>query len=580
MRFILSMLLAATLASLAAPASAADSPLALAGVWRAVGTLGPIVGGTVVVRRTAGGWTASLDGVEARGVVAGTVRTFRFPGDLGELHVPLGEGAALRAFWVQPQGQTFGNRYASLVALRRLQATTWIGAVAPLPPRLELYLVLRAARGGGYDGFVRDPLANFGLFARISSVRLDGRVVRFTTAHGEVEGSYDPAAGTIAVALPPFPGTLTFALAGPGEAVGLFPRTPMPARLAYQQPLQRADGWPVANLAQVGIRRAPVEALLNHVLRTPIDSVYAPAIQGVLVARHGRLVVDEYFAGFSADRPHDLRSGGKSFDAALVGTAIAHGTALRADTPILPFYAADRPLRHPDPRKAHITLGDVLDMSTGLACDDDDDASPGNEGAVQSQTGQPDWYRFVLDLPLVRAPGTRAAYCSAGINLVGGVVSHATGVWLPTWFDRTIARPLQFGSYFLPITPTGTMYLGGGEYLRPRDFLKLGQLFLDGGSWHGRRLLPRAWAQDAVRPHAGLQTPGDYGYSWHMLTYRVGTHAYRAFEASGNGGQLLEVVPELDEVVLITAANYMNYGVWRHFRELIAQDVLAASTRG
>ncbi|HTW82868.1 MAG TPA: serine hydrolase [Candidatus Sulfotelmatobacter sp.] len=575
MRSVLSLLLTAALpfAAVAAGAQGVDGSRALAGLWRAVGTVGPPVDGELVVRAHAGRWTASIDGLEATGRTAGTIRTFRFPAGFGELHAPVSPGASMRAFWIQPAGATFGNRYGSPADLRLREPDTWVGQVVTLPSRLELYLVLQPGPQGGLRGFVRDPLANFG--PSFASARLDGTTLRFTGAHGGFAGAYDPATQTIALTIAPYPPAI-FTRVAPSAASGFFPRTPMRSHLAYERPLPRADGWPVGTLAQVGMRPAPVEALLDHILRTPDDSLRAPVIQGLLVARHGRLVVDAYFDGFSADRPHDLRSAGKSFDAALVGTAIAHGAALRADTPILPFYRFGA-LRHPDPRKAHITLGDVLDMSSGLRCDDNDDASPGNEGVVQSQAGQPDWYRYMLDLPMASAPGVRAVYCSEGINLVGGVVSHATAVWLPLWFDRTIARPLQFGRYYIPITPTGTMYLGGGEYLLPRDFLKLGQLFLDGGRWHGVRLLPHAWVTDALRPHASLQTPGDYGYSWHRLTLRVGRRTYRSYEAGGNGGQLLEVVPQLDLVVLVTAANYMQYPVWKRFRDLIAQDILAAS---
>jgi len=83
--------------------------------------------------------------------------------------------------------------------------------------------------------------------------------------------------------------------------------------------------------------------------------------------------------------------------------------------------------------------------TSGLACDDNDDKSPGNEDTMQSQTRQPDWWKYTPDLPVVHDSGSRYAYCSAEMNLVGAVLTTGTATWLPALFDREVARPLQFG---------------------------------------------------------------------------------------------------------------------------------------
>ena len=70
-----------------------------------------------------------------------------------------------------------------------------------------------------------------------------------------------------------------------------------------------------------------------------------------------------------------------------------------------------------------MTLAHLLTESGGFACDDYDDASPGNEGTLQSQTS--DWWKYTLDLPMAHEPGERYAYCSANINLVGAALRTA-----------------------------------------------------------------------------------------------------------------------------------------------------------
>jgi CubicO group peptidase (beta-lactamase class C family) len=174
-------------------------------------------------------------------------------------------------------------------------------------------------------------------------------------------------------------------------------------------------------------------------------------------------------------------------------------------------------------------------MTSGLDCDDDNDASSGNEEILQSQTAQPDWYRYMMDLSMVSDPvSQRAVYCSGGINMIGAFVIGATHRWTPKFFADALARPLQFGIYHLQLTPTKEMYLGGVSYFLPRDFLKLGQLFLDGGVWNDSRIFEQAWVRDAVSPHSGLNAPHDYGYGWHSTQYHTSSATYDAFEAQGN----------------------------------------------
>jgi CubicO group peptidase (beta-lactamase class C family) len=182
-------------------------------------------------------------------------------------------------------------------------------------------------------------------------------------------------------------------------------------------------------------------------------------------------------------------------------------------------------------------------------------------------------------LPMARDPGAQAVYCSAGMNLAGGAIARASGAWLPAFFHTHLAAPLAFGPYHLQLTPGQDLYLGGGSYMRPRDFMKLGQLMLDGGRWNGRQILSKAWVARTLEAHAGLHGPDDYGYGWHRLTYQSGGRSYSAFGAAGNGGQLLIVIPDCDLVVMIMAANYGDYRTWRVFRDEWPVEFLIPAAR-
>jgi CubicO group peptidase (beta-lactamase class C family) len=198
-------------------------------------------------------------------------------------------------------------------------------------------------------------------------------------------------------------------------------------------------------------------------------------------------VLDEYFYGYDRDAAHDTRSASKTFSSVMLGALMMGGSSLSPQTHIYELLSAQGPFAHPDPRQHEITLAQLMTHTSGLACDDNDDASPGNEDTMQSQRAQSDWWKYTLDLPMAHDPGTHYAYCSANINLLGAALTTASGEWLPALFDRSVARPLQFGSWYWNVMPNGEGYLGGGAFVRPRDFLKLGQTFLDGGLWNRER---------------------------------------------------------------------------------------------
>ena len=77
---------------------------------------------------------------------------------------------------------------------------------------------------------------------------------------------------------------------------------------------------------------------------------------------------------------------------------------------------------------------------------------------------------------------------------------------------RTVARPLQFGRYHWNITADGEGYQGGGAFVRSRDLLKIGQLYLDDGVWNGKRIVSAEWVALSTAPHMQI-TPATTGLS-------------------------------------------------------------------
>ncbi|HEY6867125.1 MAG TPA: serine hydrolase domain-containing protein [Candidatus Eisenbacteria bacterium] len=586
------------------------------GLWGGELTLGREIRGELRITRRGAVGHATIAGVETTFAVPRDSICFDLPRGLGRFRGVVSSAArTVDGFWIQPAPAVAGSRgvgpidqaYASPLVLDRLRASKidaldaideWRGDVRPLENRFTLYLRIWRDPSGALVGAFRNPEMNSIGGASQFRVVQNGDSLWFSAGPDPARPArrlgavVERATGRIRVDWPDLGRTLALARLAPSSAASFFPRLPPDTAYVYRPPPATGDGWATGRARDAGLDEAALTRLVQDLVRTDPSSRRPALIHSILVARHGKLVLDEYFFGFDRDRPHDLRSAGKTFASAMLGAAMLRGARIGPDSSVYAVLAGRGPFANPDPRKARITLAHLMTHTSGLACDDNDDDSPGNEDRMQSQGAQPDWWRYTLDLPLVHEPGTRYAYASGGMNLVGAAVTAATGAWLPEWFARTVARPLQFGRWYWNLMPTGEGYLGGGAYVRPRDLLKLGQAFLDGGAWNGSRIVDSSWvarsttARVEITPATtGLDSasfrnayvPGADGLAWHLHTLAAGARAVREYEATGNGGQLLIVVPGLDLAVVITAGNYGQGGIWIPWRDtIVAGEILAA----
>jgi CubicO group peptidase (beta-lactamase class C family) len=144
---------------------------------------------------------------------------------------------------------------------------------------------------------------------------------------------------------------------------------------------------------------------------------------------------------------------------------------------------------------------------------------------------------------MASSPGREAVYCSANAILAGGMLRKISGEPLPELFDRLIARPLQMSTYRLNLTLAGELYTAGGGYFRPRDYMKLAQVMLNGGTWHGKRIISRAWVQKSSASLYDLTPRQQYGYFWNTSNYDFKGRKIRAIFAAGNGSQIFLEIP-------------------------------------
>ncbi len=280
-------------------------------------------------------------------------------------------------------------------------------------------------------------------------------------------------------------------------------------------------------------------ALLAEMFRT--IEAQAINIHSVLVIRHGYIVAEAYYPPFTEESQREVFSVTKSVMSALIGIGLNEGAISGLDRPVLDFFPG-RTFAQPDPRKTAMTLENLLTMTAGL---DWEDTNP----VLGQMTQSPDWVAFVLDRPMVEAPGRRFNYCSGCSHLLSAILQETTGQKTFDYAQAHLFGPLGITHFTWQRDRQGIALGGWGLQMTPRDMAKFGYLYLHGGAWDGQQLVPAEWVRRSTARHVETDSTLalGYGYQWWR------DPAVDAYMARGRGGQLIYVAPGPDLVVVFTA---------------------------
>ncbi len=135
------------------------------------------------------------------------------------------------------------------------------------------------------------------------------------------------------------------------------------------------------------------------------------------------------------------------------------------------------------------------------------------------------------------------------------VLSMSAGL---EWAEDVLFGPLRIDHVRWDRLPCGLTDTDGGLYLRPRDMAKVGQTYLDGGTWRGEQVVPSRWVELSTRTHVETPNAPDYGYQWWCGDFRHHGRTDRAFLASGHGGQTIFVLPAFEAVVVVSQGVFRN----------------------
>jgi CubicO group peptidase (beta-lactamase class C family) len=311
-------------------------------------------------------------------------------------------------------------------------------------------------------------------------------------------------------------------------------------------------------------------------------------LRALLVAMDGRLLVERYWDS-GPDEHADTMSVTKSITGALVGAALADGSLRDLEQPLVELLPdqADRM----SPAVATITLRQLLTMTAGL---------PGDGSDLPAWTQGQDWVGDILTTGVVTDPGTEFAYSNSSSHLLAAVLVEATGRSVLDYARAVLFDPLGVDTrpattvmaaddpgsaryeaapgFVWPQDPQGVHTGFGWAKLTARDLLAFGQLHLDGGRWGGHQLLPADWVAQATSAQVPVDYPytDGYGYQWWITS----VDGHPAAGAWGLGGQLIEVVPDLDLVVVVSTPIRDGFVFTTPAPLLSLVEAIAAATNG
>jgi CubicO group peptidase (beta-lactamase class C family) len=362
-------------------------------------------------------------------------------------------------------------------------------------------------------------------------------------------------------------------------------------------------GWPTAKPAEVGLDETALAAFDAEIAAGKYGHVDA-----LLVIRHGRLAYDraygrDYRKVYGAEaavpgplNPHDpsgpynyfnpwwhpyyrggdlhtMQSVTKTVTSMVVGAATGRGEFPSLDRPVLSFFDAAA-VANADQRKKRMTLRHLLTMTAGLDWREDLPYADPNNTAMTMEASF-DWVKYTIDRPMAHEPGATFQYNSGATQLLAHVFRKATGHDIEEYAARHLFAPLGIARWFWKRSPSGLADTEGGLYLTVHDMAKLPQLYLQGGTWNGRAIVPADWVKASVTPAIAVPGPSgiQYGYKWWLQPYGAGGRL--AWAGSGFGGQRPIAVPEHDLVLAVTGWNILPDGPSLAAKTLIDRVVQA-----
>jgi CubicO group peptidase (beta-lactamase class C family) len=263
---------------------------------------------------------------------------------------------------------------------------------------------------------------------------------------------------------------------------------------------------------------------------------------GLMILVDGKVRLEKYALGFSANKRWTSFSVAKSFTSTLVGAAVKDGYIKSLDDAVTEYIPVLKGSAYDG-----VSVRQVLTMSSGVRWNEDyqDPKSDVAQFNLQQPVaGEDVTVTYMKKLPRAAAPGTVWNYNTGETNLIGVLVSSATGKTLAEYLTEKVWKPygMEMDAMWM-LGASGHEVSGCCISASLRDYARLGQFTLGGGVAGGQQVVPDNWFSEAVTGYYNIGVPGrGYGYQW--WTYADGSYA-----AQGIFGQGIFIDPKRKLVI-------------------------------
>ena len=242
----------------------------------------------------------------------------------------------------------------------------------------------------------------------------------------------------------------------------------------------------------------------------------APGSSGLLVIRKG-FIVGEWYKDGDRNKTYNIYSSSKSYTSTAFGLILADfghgplpdGRKLTLDTLVCNPDWIPETLPLPDPRKATITVRNLLNMTSGLDVQNPPIDSRPFEWSLGHVDGSP-------MTKLLAEPGTTFHYSNAGVSHLVLLFNHAVGEDLYPFMKRRVFDQIGMRNVkWMEIGGKGGIgpYNQGysGIFTTPREHARFCYMAMHKGEWQLKRIVPASYFDFAW---AGTKAKADYGAQW------------------------------------------------------------------
>lgn len=256
-------------------------------------------------------------------------------------------------------------------------------------------------------------------------------------------------------------------------------------------------------------------------------------VLGIIVEQNEKVL-----ARYTSEPPcrRNVYSASKSFTSSAVGIAQKEGL-LSIDELLTDAFKDDLP-DEISPYLQKATVRDLLTMSLGQA-------KPFLMGENRPYYEEKDWVKLALKQEFDSFPGEKFLYNNSGPYLAGILVQRRSGTDLVHYLMPRLFEPMGISLPTWEVDPLGRTFGAGGLFLTLDELHKFSKLYLNGGVYDGKRLVPEDWVREASRKQVDN---GSWGYGY--LFWRGADNSYRA---DGKYGQFCIIYPDKNACITVVS---------------------------